>query len=509
MTSTSGRGREIPLAIDADEFRALGHRLVDRIAEELDRMPERNVSGHWTPASLRSLLPDELPESGEPAGRLLGDAADLLFEHGTFNGHPQFYGYITGAPAPLGMLADLLAAAVNPNVGAWALSPMASEIERQAVRWTADLVGYPSSAGGIMVSGGNMANMVCFLAARSARASWDLRTGGLGGAGARAFVVYATGETHTWIQKATDLFGMGTSVVRKVADRGGRMDVEHLRALLKTDEQEGKLPLMVVGTAGTVSTGVVDPLVDISAACKEHGVWFHIDGAYGAPAACAHDAPADLHHLALGDSLAVDPHKWLYAPLEVGCALVRDPAALHGAFHWRPPYYRFDGDEKDPPTNFHEWGLQNSRGFRALKVWLLLRQMGRRGYQQAISDDCRLARLLHACAAAHEELEAMTTSLSITTFRYVPGELRSRISEEDVGSYLDSLNEELLKTIQHEGRCYLSNAIVDGRFALRACIVNFRTDEQHVRAVPGIVTEAGRRLHTERSTAGAAPGTDR
>lgn len=492
------RGRR-PLLLP-DEFRALGHTLVDAIADKVGAIARGPVAPDTTPGALRTLLPEGgMPARGADAGTLLSEATRLLFEHSTFNGHPQFYGYITAGPAPLGVLGDLLASAVNPNAGAWGLSPIATEIERQAVRWTAELVGYRPTCGGLFVSGGNMANMVCFLAARAARATWDVRAKGLAARQGRMLTVYATRETHTWLQKAVDLFGIGTHSIRFVdCDGQQRMRVDHLRDLVAADVQARHIPLIVIGSAGTVSTGAVDPLEEIAEVCRDFDTWFHIDGAYGAPAACLPDAPPSLKALALGDSLAVDPHKWLYAPLEAGCALVRDAERLHSAFSWHPPYYRFEGAAEDPPTNFYEWGPQNSRGFRALKVWLLLRQMGREGYVESIGDDCRLARLLHELATAHPELEARTCALSITTLRYVPPELAGRVEEPDVESYLNSLNEALLARTQKEGRCYLSNAVLDGTFLLRACIVNFRTEAEHVLAVPEVLVEAGRALHLER-----------
>jgi glutamate/tyrosine decarboxylase-like PLP-dependent enzyme len=250
---------------------------------------------------------------------------------------------------------------------------------------------------------------------------------------------------------------------------------------------------MVVGTAGSVATGAVDPIRELAEICRAHGLWFHVDGAYGAPAAVLPDAPEDLHALALADSLAVDPHKWLYAPLEAGCVLVREPQRLSEAFAYTPTYYRFDTQGDEPPINYHELGLQNSRGFRALKVWLGLRQAGREGYVRMIGDDCRLAASLHRHVGAHPELVAGTLGLSIATFRYIPRDLRGTGAE----SYLDALNEALLRRLKTGGELFVTNAVVDGRFLLRACIVNFRTTEADVAAIPEIVAAAGRVVDAE------------
>jgi len=206
------------------------------------------------------------------------------------------------------------------------------------------------------------------------------------------------------------------------------------------------------------------------------------------------DAPAELRAIGLADSVAVDPHKWLYAPLEAGCALVRKREQLHDAFVFHPPYYRFDGDAEDPPTNFHEWGPQNSRGFRALKVWATIRQVGREGYVKMIGDDIELAREMHRLASESQELEALTQSLSITTFRYAPRDVRADPASAD---YLNTLNKALLARLQAEGKVYVSNAVIGDVFALRACIVNFRTSAADVRAVIDAAVETGRLLDQE------------
>jgi aromatic-L-amino-acid/L-tryptophan decarboxylase len=484
------QNRDAPLAMDAATFRQVGHRLVDQVAGFLESLPHRPVTHDESPSAIRAALDLDgpLPEAGSDPGPLLEQTARGLFDHSLFNGHPRFFGYITAPPAPIGILGDLLASAVNANVGAWLLSPAASEIESQTVRWIAELIGYPTTCGGLLVSGGNMANFVGFFAGRVARAPWDLRREGVA-AGAGRLVVYVSAETHTWIQKATDLSGLGTAAIRWMAtDADLRMDVDALRRQIAADERAGDLPFMVVGTAGSVSTGAIDPLAELAAVCRERHLWFHVDGAYGGFAAASDDAPAELAGLALADSVAVDPHKWLYAPLEAGCALVRDPERLRAAFAYHPPYYHFE----ERATNFVDFGLQNSRGFRALKVWLALRQAGARGYRQMISDDMRLSRRLAEAVARHPDLELATQALSITTFRFVPPELRDARGTEAGERALNQVNEQLLERLQRGGHAFVSNAVVGGRFLLRACIVNFRTGPADVDALPEIVAKAGR-----------------
>jgi glutamate/tyrosine decarboxylase-like PLP-dependent enzyme len=486
--------RAVPLDIDPTTFRTIGHRLVDRIADVLATLPARPVTHGESPSEIRAILTNRpLPPEGVDPGTLIDSTCTLLTEHSLFNGHPAFYGYITSSPAPIGALGDFLAAALNPNVGSFQLSPMATEIEAQTVRWIAEMIGFPNTCGGLLVSGGNMANMVCVLTARAAKADWDVRSAGMKGLRNGSLRIYASTETHTWIQKTADLVGLGTEAIRWIpVDENQRLKPEALRAQIRADKRAGDRPFLAVGTAGTVSTGAVDPLKAIAQICREEELWFHVDGAYGAIAAVLPDAEDDLKALGLADSVAVDPHKWLYAPLEAGCSLVRNPDALRDAFSFQPPYYRFEDDRGEPPINFFEQGPQNSRGFRALKVWLCLQQAGRNGYVRMLSDDIALSKELFEAVRAHPELQAFTQGLSIATFRYVPDNLTAVGKERE--EYLNALNTELLTRLQQGGEAYLSNALIGGTFLLRTCIVNFRTTRREIHALPGIVVRLGREV---------------
>jgi aromatic-L-amino-acid/L-tryptophan decarboxylase len=306
--------------------------------------------------------------------------------------------------------------------------------------------------------------------------------------------VYASAETHTWIQKATDLAGLGTASIRWIpTDDNFRMDVAQLERRIEADVADGHLPFIVVGTAGSVSTGAVDPLPEIARVCDDRNIWFHVDGAYGGVAVGVPGAPEDLRGMSLADSVAVDPHKWLYAPIEAGCVLVRDAGALPRAFSYHPAYYHLGGHG----INFVDYGPQNSRGFRALKVWLALKQVGAGGYRQMIADDMALSRAMAAAVQGDPELQLVTQMLSIATFRFVPADLRPRLGEPSVEEYLNRLNEALLDAIQRGGDAFVSNAVAAGRYALRACIVNFHTTRDDVEAIPAIVVRLGRALDAQ------------
>ena len=480
-----------------EEFRKAGHEIVDKITEFLESLPVKPVAPRKTLKEMRTILGNSsLPTKGTDSGKLLNEAAELLFNYSTFNGHPKFWGYITSSATPIGALADLLAAAVNPNVGAGNLSLAATEIEAQTIRWIAEMIGFPTDCGGIMVSGGNMANFVGFLAARKAKADWNIREEGLN---KKPLIIYVSSETHTWIQKAADLFGMGTNSIRWIeVDEKQRMKINDLKKKIKFDKESGNYPFIVVGNAGTVGTGATDPLEEISSVCKENNLWFHVDGAYGSVAAVLPNASKDLKAINLADSIALDPHKWLYAPLEAGCTLVRKKEFMLDAFSYHPEYYRFEGDEneEEKPINFFEFGFQNSRGFRALKVWLALKQAGKNGYIKMITEDIELAAHLFNLISEETELEAVSNNLSITTFRYIPDDLKEQ--KDQKLEYLNELNEELLDRLQNSGEVYLSNAVLDGKFVLRVCIVNFRTTKSDIEALPDIVKNLGKQVDQEK-----------
>ena len=487
------RGRKAPIAMSAAEFREAGYKLVDRIAEHIETIAEKAITQAESPDEVRRLLglDQHLPQNGVESQRLLEEVTEALFDHSLFNGHPRFGAYITSSPAPIGMLGDFLAAAINQNVGAWKLSPLATEIEAQTVRWIAEFIGYPTDCGGLLVSGGNMANFICFLAARRDFAGPDLRVSGIGTDGSSRLRIYASVDTHTWLQKAADLFGHGTDSIRWIpVDGKQRMNLKAMETQVRRDREQGDRPFLVIGTAGSVPTGGVDALGDIGAFCGETGMWFHVDGAYGALAALVEGAPEDLAGLKDADSIAVDPHKWLYAPLEAGCALVRNWEQLKNAFSYHPSYYHFE----EEALNYYDLGMQNSRGFRALKVWLALRQVGADGYRTMISDDIRLAAHLYDLVDAHREFEALSHSLSITTFRYVPPGLDPAMRPDERENYLNSLNTDVLTRLERSGEAFLSNALVEEKFALRMCIVNFQTSLDDIEALPELIAKLGREI---------------
>jgi aromatic-L-amino-acid/L-tryptophan decarboxylase len=496
--------RESPIEIGKEEFKRMGYQLIDSISDFIDTIDERPVTTCESPAQLQDIIGvSSLPENGMAAEEILSRASGLLLNHSLLNGHPKFLGYITSSPAPIGALADLLAAAVNPNVGAQILSPVATEIEKQTVKWLAEFIGVSPGYGGILVSGGNMANFTAFLAARTAKAPANIKKDGMAGL-SRQLIIYCSKATHTWIEKAAILFGHGSASVRWIqTDENNKMDNEVLESIIVEDLADGYQPFIVVGTAGDVSTGVVDNLSGIAAICKTYDLWFHIDGAYGIPATVIPSQKALFDGIREADSIAIDPHKWLYSPLEAGCTLVKNPKHLTDTYSSHPEYYNFNGKDESGVQNYYEYGFQNSRGFRALKVWVALQQVGRIGYSKMINEDIELSKLLFELAKKHPELEAVTQSLSITTLRYVPTDLTN--NKDDREAYLNSLNEALLNELQQGGELFLSNAIVKGKYCLRGCIVNFRTSRKDIEEIMEIIVRQGRKIHKRLRVAKGVP----
>ena len=412
-----------------------------------------------------------LPVDGETVEELLAACAAVLA--GGRRTTPAFFGYVQSPPAPVAVVADLLASAADQNLTAWRSAPAAAAVELQTLRWLGEFVGFDAAATGILVSGGSAANLTALLVAlRTVTGADDDR---------RAMRVYASAETHFSVAKAAQALGVG--LVPIAVDRERRLDPAALRTAIARDRAAGLLPICVVANAGTTSTGAVDPLDAVATVAAEAGVWLHVDGAYGAPAA----ADPACRHLFSGlhraDSLSIDAHKWLYAPVDCSALLLHDAAATARAFGaGADDYVRVLATQPAETFAFWDHGLELSRRFRALKLWATLRFHGARRLAAAIGEDVRLATQLAQLVADAEDFELLAgPGLSICCFRHAPAHL-----DEPA---LDAHNERILQALQRDGRVYLSNATIDGRFALRACITNFRTTRTDVERVLTVVRE--------------------
>ena len=476
---------------DPDRARQLGEDAVDLWVELLARQPELPVSREFRADELREALAIEVPEEPLERGELLGHLRSLVLESSIYPGHPGFLAYISGAGTVPGAAADLLAAALNQNGGAFRLSPGATTIEEHLVRWLAGRLGLPAGAGGLVVAGGAVANLVGLKVARD-RAGEDPRGSGLRAGPPLAF--YASTESHVVQQRAADVLGLGSEAVRLIAvDDRWRMRPDALAEALERDLAAGVVPAAVIATAGTTATGAIDPLPDIAELCERHGASLHVDACYGGPAALADDLRPLLDGIERADSIAVDAHKWLYTPLLGGCVLVRDSRQLAASFATEATYVWLDEALREG-VDLTLHGPDFSRGFAALRIWLSLLAHGRAAYGRRIAHDAALARYLGELVDDHPDFELMApVSLSICCFRYAPAALGG---DED---RLDRLNERLMMAVMSDGRVYCSNAVLNGRFCLRACIVNFRTEAEHLELLLEVAAEHGARL---------SPGTD-
>lgn len=423
-----------------------------------------------------------LPTEGEALDDLLADCRSIL-RNSRHNGHPRFFGYVASPSTAPGIFADLIASAVNVNVTSWRSGPAATEIERTVIGWLAEMIGYGTNsqkAHGLLTSGGSMANFTALLIAHRTKAGPHVAREGLWNL--RPMTIYASSEVHMSIPKAADMLGLGRENVRLVeCDERFRMNVSKLRGSIAADLANGLKPFCVVASAGTVNTGAVDQLAEIADVANEFGLWFHVDGAYGALAALDQSKRGLFDGLDRADSISLDPHKWLYVPLDSGCLLFRDEAGARAAFSFdEADYIKVHEHDKDEAFAFWNYGPELSRRFRALKIWLTLRYYGTRRIAGAISEDNALATYMGQCIEKTDDFELLAEpELSICCFRYVPPALQSRVKARSLtetdNAALDKLNNEIMLTVQRGGGAYLSNATLGGRFALRACITNFRT----------------------------------
>ena len=470
-----------------DEVRRLGRLSADAVAEHRGRLLERPVFGKVGPDA--SLFAGAPPEESRPFEEVLDFVREHVMPFPMGNSHPRFFGFINATADPVGIHADYLAAAMNPNC--WGGDHAAVHVESQVVRWLASIVGFPETAEGILVSGGSMANFTALAAARRAMTPGNVREEGLAGDGRPTLVVYASDQVHHCVDKAVDLLGIGTRNLRRIeTDDRFRIRMDLLERAIAEDRKAGRLPAIVVGNAGTVNTGAIDPLNELADLCRRESLWFHADGAYGALAVLSPKLAPLFAGLERADSIAADPHKWLYVPYEAGATLVREKGRLAATFRKFPEYLASDPESPFPgPAWFAERGVELSRGFKALKVWMGLQTHGTRAYARAIENDVALARFLSAEVDSRPDFERMAEPvLSIANFRWVPE--GTSLSDAD----LDRLNRRIVNRLVGDGSFFLAPTILKGRAALRACIVNFRTTEEDLTFLLDETARVGKEL---------------
>lgn len=474
------------LDVTDDALQEISAEATKLVAEYMATIGKRPVRAENYAGKTTQSISTELSAEGIPLDQLLAECR-TIFDLSRHNGHPRFFGYVASPSTPIGAYADLIASALNANITCWRSGPAGTELERLIVIWLGSLIGYDQQAKGLLTSGGSMANMIALLIANRRKSGSDTSRRGLWNSGP-PMTIYASEEVHMSIPKAADILGFGRDQVRMIAcDERQRMRVDLLASRIEADVRDGLRPFCVVGSAGTVNTGAVDPLTEIATIASEFGLWFHIDGAYGAPGVLDQRKRDLFAGLERADSVSLDPHKWLYVPVDAGCLLFRDAGAAMTAFSTEDAdYIKTHGYSDEEAFAFWDYGVELSRRFRALKVWLTLQYYGTRRIAEAISEDISLASYLGELVSNADDFELLApVELSICCFRYVP---RAGMSDAD----LNQLNERIMALVQKGGRAYVSNATVNGRFALRACITNFRTTKADIEATVEAIRDAAR-----------------
>ncbi len=475
---------------DWSAMRALGHRMIDDIITYLETVRDRPV---WQPIpeAVKQIFKQPIPKKPQGADGAYRDFQRYVLPHPMGTIHPRFWAWVIGTGTPLGAMAEMLAAALNPNLGGAEHVP--NYVEGQVIEWCKQMLGYPADASGLLVSGGSMANLVGLAVARNNRAEFDLRRHGVSAA-PRQMILYGSSEMHSSLQKAVELLGLGSDALRKLpVNSDYAMDLAVLRQTIAEDRAAGYLPFCVIGNAGTVNTGAFDDLERLAEICHKEKLWFHVDGAFGALAALSHDLKQLVKGMVQADSLAFDLHKWMYMPIEVGCVLVRREEDHRRAFAVTPEYLSHGGERGLMAGSrwFSDYGIQLSRGFRALKVWMSIKEHGIEKYARLIRQNVQQALYLAGRIDADPELERLApVPLNIVCFRFV--------AEDHSDEELNLLNQELLIRLHESGSAAPSYTTLNGKYALRVAITNHRSTRTDfdvlLEAVKRIGKELGRRF---------------
>jgi glutamate/tyrosine decarboxylase-like PLP-dependent enzyme len=474
---SDGAPRNKALDPDAQQMRDMATAALDWAVGYQESIRDIRLAPDTSAAQLRQRLAESLPVDGRDFERLLQVFRDVIVPGARHNGHPRFFGYVASPGTAVASIGDFLAATMSANLPAWRSAPAPTELEHLAIEWIKEALGLSPGAHGLFTSGGSMANLTALAAARYWRCGEEVAANGAAAHGT-PLRLYASTQAHHSTHKAAALLGIGRANVRDVAvDDRLRMDVDDLVRQIDHDRRQGADPFFVVATAGTVTTGAVDPLAHIAAIAREHGLWMHVDACYGGFARMAPSARALFDGVDRTDSIALDPHKWLYLPPDCGCLIYRDPGAVRGAFSLDADYTRILYTDEAEAFAFWDYGPELSRPFRALKVWMTLAHAGSQGIADAIESNLDCARYLAELVGGSDDFEMLAPAeLSIFCFRYLPPEFRGHEERSPAEeAQLNEINEKIMLALQLAGSSYVSNASVSGRFALRGCVLNYRT----------------------------------
>ena len=456
--------------MDKNEFRDLGHQVVDLLSDYLERIEEKRVFPEVEPSTVNRLFVESMPQQPSSPGAVLEELKEKLLPYCTNVGHPGYMGLITPSPNPVGMIADFICSAINQNVGAYSIGPSAVAMERRIVRWLTDLCGYDENAGGNLTSGGMIANFIGLKVGRDAvtldRAQYD---------GIReSWAVYVSEERHVSVDKAVDCIGLGRNALRALpTDSAFQLRLDALEEAIEQDKKNGVRPMCIVGIFGTTNTGAVDDIRELRRIADREGMWLHVDAAYGGGMLLSHEWPMRDRGLELADSITIDPHKWFYAPLDAGAVLVKDQRRLTTSFGMKPSYLTDEFDRENERYQYYVHGLEQSRRFRSLKVWMSFKRYGALQIGEWIDNNVRQAKHLYHLAAEDPEFEAASTPpMSAICIRYKGQECDDAESKH--------LHAEVAQRVEQSGRFWISTTELKGKSWFRINPVNFRTRQEHM-----------------------------
>jgi aromatic-L-amino-acid/L-tryptophan decarboxylase len=456
--------------MDANEFRDVGHRVVDLLADYLDHIEEKRVFPDVEPRTVNELFAEPLPQNPSSSELILAELEKKLFPYCTNVGHPGYMGLITPSPNPVGIIADFICSAINQNVGAYSIGPSSVAMERRVVRWLTDLCGYDSQAGGNLTSGGMMANFIGLKVGRDAVTGDVAQHDGV----STRWAVYASEERHVSVDKAVDCIGLGRNALRALpTDSDFQVRLDALEEAIARDKKAGIRPMCIVGIFGTTNTGAADDIRELRCIADREGMWLHVDAAYGGGMLLSHQWSMQDRGLQLADSITIDPHKWFYAPLDAGAVLVKDQKRLTASFGIRPSYLTDELDHSNERYQYYVHGFEQSRRFRSLKVWMSFKRYGARQIGEWIDNNVRQAKHLYALAEKDSEFEpASRPPMSAICIRFKGADLSESESKE--------LHAEVAQRVEQSGRFWMSTTELKEKTWFRINPVNFRTREEHM-----------------------------
>ena len=484
------------------EFREVGHRVVDLLADYLEHIEEKPVFPNVEPATLTQLFAEPLPQDPSSPEKVLGELEEKLLPYCTHVGHPGYMGLITPSPNPVGIIADFICSALNQNIGAYTIGPSAVAMERRTVRWLTDLAGYDEKAGGNLTSGGMMANFVGLKLARDFVSGDRIQHDGV----EERWAVYASEERHVSVDKAVDAVGLGRNALRALpTDAEFRVRLDALEAAIAEDHKRGIRPLCIVGLFGTTNTGAIDPVRELRKIADREGMWLHADAAYGGGMLLSHAWSMRNQGLELADSITIDPHKWFYAPLDAGAILVKDDRRLTASFGIKPSYLTDELDRANERYQYYVHSFEQSRRFRGLKVWMSFKRYGAKQIGEWVDNNVRQAKHLYSLVAKHPEFEAASEPpMSAICIRYRGSEPQAAQTEETHTEDAQSkeLHAEVARRVEQSGKFWISTTELKGKSWFRINPVNFRTRTEHLDQLLALLEQECRFVLGSREPAG-------